>query len=538
MSGLRRERRRGGGGRGPGRRRRRPLRGVRLVALVAAVGVLALVAGIAVSRFVISPAELAASVEPPTAGPVTAAVEQRVIENAVTARADVTYADPVDVKVDATGLAGPAVVTGHVPEIGSTLVAGSVALEVAGRPLIVLPGELPVYRSLHIGVSGPDVTQLKAALESLGIDAGDAASALYDAATAAGVEALFRAAGYPPPSPPDGARQRLEGVRSAVRSASTAVDRARAALEAARAGAAEADRVELDNAVRQAQRELDAATASAEPAAEVDRLRDALRLAEVRRSAQDAPRGTGDEQSDLDGALSSLTDAQEELGRAEAEAATPLPAGEVVFLTALPRRVDRVGAERGSVLQGAAMSVSGAEVVLSGTVSEADAALVPLGGAAQFTAADGSSFGAIVRSVTRRTAGSSSDRAATGSGGDPGGGGDGGAGGAVGSGSGGASARWDVVLVPASVSPADLDRLKGGNVRVSIPVESTGTDVVAVPVAAVTAGPGGESRVELVGPGSTTVLIEVVTGLSAGGFVELRTPDARLVAGARVVVGR
>ncbi|WP_066038837.1 hypothetical protein [Herbiconiux solani] len=510
------------------------------------VGVLALVAGIAVSRFVISPAELAASAEPPTAGPVTAAVEQRVIENAVTARADVTYADPVDVKVDATGLAGPAVVTGHVPEIGSTLVAGSVALEVAGRPLIVLPGELPVYRSLHIGVSGPDVTQLKAALASLGIDAGDAASALYDAATAAGVESLFRAAGYPPPSPPDGARQRLEGARSAARSASAAVDRARAALEAARAGASEADRLELDNAVRQAQRELDVATASGEPAAELERLRDALHLAEVRRTALDAPPGSAAEQSDLDGALSSLTDAQEELGRAEAEAATPLPAGEVVFLTALPRRVDRVGAERGSVLQGAAMSVSGAEVVLSGTVSEADAALVPLGGAAKFTAADGTSFGATVRSVTKRAAGSSPDRAGTGSGSGAGGGSGGrndtGTDGAGGSGSGGASARWDVVLVPASVSPADLERLKGGNVRVSIPVESTGTDVIAVPVAAVTAGPGGESRVELVGPGtgsgSTSVLIEVVTGLSAGGFVELRTPDARLLAGARVVVGR
>ena len=39
----------------------------------------------------------------------------------LTTRADVAYADAVDVKVDTTGLSGPAVVTGRVPEVGSTL---------------------------------------------------------------------------------------------------------------------------------------------------------------------------------------------------------------------------------------------------------------------------------------------------------------------------------------------------------------------------------------------------------------------------------
>ena len=29
-----------------------------------------------------------------------------------------------------------------------------------GRPVIVLPGDLPVYRTLRVGVSGPDVIQL------------------------------------------------------------------------------------------------------------------------------------------------------------------------------------------------------------------------------------------------------------------------------------------------------------------------------------------------------------------------------------------
>src|SRR5690606_39783692 len=102
--------------------------------------------------------------EAPEPGLVTVPVECGPLSNDVTLRADVGYADAVDVTVDTASLDGAAIVTGQVPEQGAELAALSVALEVAGRPIIVLPGELPAYRTLRVGVSGPDVLQLKQAL--------------------------------------------------------------------------------------------------------------------------------------------------------------------------------------------------------------------------------------------------------------------------------------------------------------------------------------------------------------------------------------
>ena len=61
----------------------------------------------------------------------------------MTVRGEIAYADAVEVRVDTSTLSGPAVVTGQVPDEGTELSALSVALEIAGRPVIVLPGDLP-----------------------------------------------------------------------------------------------------------------------------------------------------------------------------------------------------------------------------------------------------------------------------------------------------------------------------------------------------------------------------------------------------------
>ena len=142
------------------KKKQRPWAGKRLVALIAAVAVVSLLAGVLIMQFLVSPAELAARTEAPEPGPVTAVVEERVIENVVTTRGEVTYADPVQVTVDTAFTEGRPIVTGQVPEVGAVFEAASVALEVVGRPVIVLPGELPSYRSLSIGMRGPDVFQL------------------------------------------------------------------------------------------------------------------------------------------------------------------------------------------------------------------------------------------------------------------------------------------------------------------------------------------------------------------------------------------
>ncbi len=466
-----------------------------------------------------SPADRATQNAAPPPGPITAPLEQRVVQSTVTTRADVTQADAVGIEPDLSGLAGAAVATGRVPEVGAQLDAGTVALEIAGRPLIALPGELPAYRTLRAGMSGPDVAQLKAALSSLGIDAGGADD-VYDAATASAVQELYRRAGYTAPGDPDAERE-ARAARTAQRAAQAALDDAVAALHTAGAAPGGSALLELDNAVREAHRDLDLASASGAAESELARLSDALALATARRNEGAAAPDTAVQQAAVDAATRQLDDATVEAARSEQRALTPLPSSEVAFLTSLPRRVDSVSVSRGKAVSGEVMTVSGAELVLAGTVRESDAPLVTPGARATFTAPDGSEHGAQVRSVAEDTG---DDRASDGA---P-------------SGDGSASTagrRYRVVLVPDALDDATLNAVRDRNVRVTVPVQSTQGSVLAAPIAALTSGAGGESRLELADDEGTR-LVTVTTGLSAGGFVEIRSDDPAVTAGARVVVGR
>lgn len=76
------------------------------------------------------------------------------------------------------------------------------------------------------------------------------------------------------------------------------------------------------------------------------------------------------------------------------------------------------------------------------------------------------------------------------------------------------------------------------SLRVTIPISSTGGEVLAVPLAAVSAGADGRSRVELERGDGETELVTVTTGLAADGFVEIDPVGADIDAGDRVVVGR
>ena len=98
----------------------------------------------------------------------------------------------------------------------------------------------------------------------------------------------------------------------------------------------------------------------------------------------------------------------------------------------------------------------------------------------------------------------------------------------------GADARWTVQLTPAELTPEQITQLQGSNVRVSIPVGATEGEVLSVPLAALTAGPGGESRVEVVdgdprdGDRAQTRLVVVETGLAADGAVDRAVEPAGL----------
>lgn len=473
--------------------------------LVAGASVVCLVAGYAAGALM-SPTSPGTSAK---AGPITVPVESRALENTVKLRGDAAFDDAVEVRVAPGDLDGPAVVTGNVPEVGATLDALSVALEVAGRPVIVLPGALPAYRTLRSGHSGPDVVQLKEALRAVGIDPGDSDS--YDAATANAVAALYQRVGYSAPDPGATAKASLDGAKDAVQSAEASVSAAEAELAVAGKGPDAARRLELDNAVREAARELAAARAAGDAGA-IARAEDEVQLAQAQRQVGLAPADTRAQSGAVASARSQLAAARAALGDANAAVLTPLPAGEIQFLPTLPRRVDEVGTARGKILEGAAMVVSGATLSIAASADAADAKLLSEGGPAVIELSGGKELPAVVRAIAQPTAGS----------------------GASGKEDARAANRWRVDLALTSPTAQQIEQLRDQNVRVRIPVTATDGKVLVVPAAALNAGPGGESRVE-VAEGDRTRVVPVQTGLAADGLVEI---TGAIKADDLVVVGR
>jgi multidrug efflux pump subunit AcrA (membrane-fusion protein) len=484
----------------------RALRANPAVWLMIAIGVVSLAAGLALGTLVTSPGQAAEDTDAPTSGLITVAAEERVLSNDVVIRGEAKFADAVNVTIETAAIDGPAVVTGQVPEVGAQLAAASVALEVVGRPVIVLPGELPVYRTFRVGVAGPDVTQLKQALAAVGINPGNTGSDVYDAATAAAVAALYASVGYPAPAAPEGTADAVRAAKDSLASAQQGLTAAQQSLAAAQAGPSTVDRLQADAAVASAQRALVAARAlSPADRDAVASAAEALAIAEASRAMLHAPADVSTEHAGIAAAQQQLVSAQGALAEVQQNALTTLPASEVVFLADLPRRVDDVSVTRGATVEGSVMTVSGATLVIEASAAEADAALLAEGDTASIELPDGSPLAVTVDSLAQETGAD-------------------------------ATGRFEVLLTPDAITPEQLELVRGTSVKITVPVDSTGGAVLAVPIAALTAGPGGESRVEIAGEDDTTTIVEVATGLAAAGYVEIETGDLR--AGDLVVVGR
>ena len=510
---------------GPGRLRSwlEVVRGSRSVGLLTLVAVAGLVLGSVASALALRSQEAsgAADVEP---GPITVPVERRVIVNEIRARGTARYDDTVDLVIDPSLLTGPATVSGRVPQPGDTVAAGSVVLEVAGRPVIALPGDVPAYRDLSIGTTGADVTALKAGLAALGIDPGDQASATFDETTAAAVAQLYALVGYEVPQRED-AEESVSAAEADVRGADLAVLAARRDLDTVRAGTSAAERAELDAAVREA--ELALATANTEgDAAAAATAQNALTVAVARRDDAVRPRDDRVEEAALDAAVASAQGAQERLARARADAQPYLPASEVAFVPGLPRRVDVVQAVRGRPLDGVAMTVSGTTLVVVGELAPSEAALVTAGAAVTLTLPDGSTLPGTVASVGVPVEGPQTPDTQE-EGGDE-------------------EAQQELAnpdavpfVVSATGDAAQLAALAGQSLRVAIPIGSTDGEVWAVPAAAVSTGADGGARVEVVpADGGDSVRVDVVLGLAADGYVEITSSEVELADGMSVVVGR
>ncbi|WP_233200688.1 hypothetical protein [Cryobacterium sp. M15] len=488
---------------------RRLFAGNRVIWVMATVAIVALVVGLGLGQLIVSPGQAAADADAPAGGLITVPIENRQLANDVTMRGDATYADSVEVSIETGELAGAPIVTGQVPEVAAIFDTASIALEVTGRPVIVLPGDLPVYRTLRVGVSGPDVLQFKQGLNAAGIDAGALDSDVFDAQTANAVTALYAKVGYPAPSGGGDVAIAVSGAEAGVTSAQASVDSANGALTTVQGAASNVDVVEQGNLVRSAERALALARTEGTPN-EIADAEESVTLAVARRAQALAPRDASAEQAAVTAAKAELTRANETLSDARDGALAYLPAGEVLYLPGLPRRVDEISVKRGSSITGPVMRVSGATLVISGSATASDAALLEVGAPATLAMPDGDQPATITSVLPAEPATGET-----------------------------ASGRFTVLFAPDALTDEQIQAVQGSNVRVRVPVSSTEGDVLAVPLAALTAGPGGESRVEFAPGGSAdTVLVEVTTGLAAEGFVEITAVDGSLGVGDLVVVGR
>jgi hypothetical protein len=212
--------------------RRSPLarRQRRLLLVTSACSVVA-TAGLFASLVIQSPQQAAAESEPPPPSVITASVERRVLRDTVVLRGTVLPQRTLDV-TPAPGSGGQAILTGVRVSVGDGVAAGHVVLEVSGRPLVVLLGEIPAYRDLRPGAEGQDVAQLQSALRELGYPANDKIG-FFGEATKAAVAKFYADRGYAAPTTGDEDARAVESAAESVRKAERAVvDAARAHAEA------------------------------------------------------------------------------------------------------------------------------------------------------------------------------------------------------------------------------------------------------------------------------------------------------------------
>ncbi|WP_308408729.1 peptidoglycan-binding protein [Streptomyces sp. AC627_RSS907] len=457
-----------------------------------------------------SPAEMAASQRPPDAGPVTVPVERRPLAATVVATGSVEYAAPQKLMLSGAVGSGPSDTdeteggeqrVTRAPQAGRTLKEGDVLMEVDGRPVFVLQGNVPMYRSMTPGTSGQDVVQLQRALRRLGFDPGTV-SGVYRQGTAGAVSRWYRSKGYRAQEPGTADRQRLGELQQAVYSAQEA-------LLLAQEEQTQADTRETETG------DAGGVNGSPETTEVPDRVKE-LRLTAKREA---------------------LKTANEALSAFQASFGTKISPGEVIFLPQLPVRLDKTALSAGDAASGEIGTTTSPDIVVQAVFPAADAALLTNGMPAQVTTAAGTASRGKVRGVTSAGAAGSAEEtegaAATG---------DGAAtdGAATDDGTAGEPEGTDpsaprTVEIELSDSRALTDEA-GSSVRVSVQVDTSDGPVLAVPVVGVHTSAGGETHIR-VERGERTVRVRVKVGVSAGDLVEVTPVGGNLEEGDRVVVG-
>lgn len=237
-----------------GSRRRRTALAVVGVAVVAG-----LVGGVIGYR-IQSPADRAAAQAAPVPSLITVPVERRELTSELVLAGSVEFNEPTTVQLaGGVGIgADEAAVVTDMRQTGDEIQEGDMLLEVTGRPVLVLQGDLPMYRRMVIGTEGPDVAQLEQALVRLGYDVGTV-DTVFDVSTAAAVDTLYSDAGYAAEGPSVDERDALTAAQDGVRDAEEGLRAAQDALDRANEPMLPSERLQLDRSLQEARDAVPAA---------------------------------------------------------------------------------------------------------------------------------------------------------------------------------------------------------------------------------------------------------------------------------------
>ncbi|MEV0381609.1 peptidoglycan-binding protein [Nonomuraea sp. NPDC050643] len=525
-----------------------------------------------------SPADEAAARKPPRPSLVTAPVERRRLVATVVVSGTLEYGSPYPVSLAGVVGGGETVQRATRAPRRGTLAEGAVIMEVNGRPVFVFAGKVPMHRAIVPGAKGADVAQLQKALRRLGHRV--PVSGVFDQATIAAVSRFYAKRGYQAQRPTLELRQRRDELRRAVRTAQEVLVTERKALdqgkdvlplkvklanarqdlkeaEQALKGARAQDHTTEDDtrleaaegAVRAAEEKLlaarqelaqatatptpvpsPAASTTAGPPADtrllelrvenaradlaaarsaLERVREeagvarAKRLTELGKNVRVAREAVVTAEQTLRQARQlspvelKVANARSDLAAARALLAefsrtygTTVPPGEVVFLPKLPARLHKAAVKAGEPVDESIATVTSSAIVVSGSVDVAESERVRTGLDASIETEAGRTLAGTVTSL---------------------------------------GGRVTQGAVPVTISPASmrgLRKLAGTPVTVRVTIGATGGDVLAVPAAAVVTAADGKARVQVEIAPDRTKEVEVRTGLSADGAVEV-TGDLR-----------
>ncbi|MFI6284461.1 peptidoglycan-binding protein [Streptomyces sp. NPDC051018] len=189
-----------------------------------------------------------------------------------------------------------------------------------------------------------------------------------------------------------------------------------------------------------------------------------------------------------------------------------VPAGELVYLRSGPVRTGEITASVGKEPDGKLLTLSAGTLMVRGSVAAHEVGLVHAGQKVSiFSETSGEEVPGSVLSVATEPSAKSAGEA-----------------------------RQDFAGHTVRVKPdrALPESFTGQDVRLTIEAASSRSKVLAVPSAALSAGADGRTTVSVLEPGGSQERVEVRTGMSGNGLVQITpVPQARLSPGDRVVVG-